>query len=314
MTYRYIWGTGTMSKGSDEPFSNRTALLESLPIKDYIDPRASRRFGRLTKMIYIAAHRAISDAGIDDPSTIPACVATCLGETQAALGILEQIHQSKGAVISPALVPNSVHNAALGYLFIGQKNHSEAFTVSQGWLSAEAALATADDMLEMGFGELILAAVGDEAYPEWTERLKSLGDYSSAQKLEEEAFEEGAAALILGSSPCKRDLGLVASGSIRWDGTPDGLKKLLESVGVAVSADTEIRVRKSADGKRLREKAALAFGKTNEEIFFDTEGFGTVQTGPLLRLIEACLSERKTELLLLGAEIDELAYIHWKRK
>jgi hypothetical protein len=54
-----ILGIGTMAAGHEEPFSEGLGMLEKLPINEYVSPKQSRRFGRLTKMIYISAKRAI---------------------------------------------------------------------------------------------------------------------------------------------------------------------------------------------------------------------------------------------------------------
>ena len=137
MTRLHIHGIGTLSIGQETPFAKTWAMLETLPIKEYVKPKVSRRFGRLSKMIYIAASRAIQDAGIEDGSTLPTVNATCMGETNASLGLLEQIQRTKGKLISPAFVPNSVHNAPAGYLSIGLKNRSPSITVSQGWVSSD---------------------------------------------------------------------------------------------------------------------------------------------------------------------------------
>jgi hypothetical protein len=314
MIYRHILGTGTMSKGWDEPFSGHTSLLENLPIKDYTDPRASRRFGRLTKLIYIAAHRALLDAKVEDFTAIPTAVATWIGESKAALGILEQIHQTKGVTISPALVPNSVHNAAAGYLSIGLKNQSPSLTVSQGRLSAEAALAAASDMLGLSLSDRVLVVQGDEADPEWIERLVALKDTDTAGRLHAEALEEGAAAFVLGTCPTMDNpRGLVASTVERWDGTSFGMQRLLSGRGFALSPSVEIRVRKSGFGEMLRPILADALHKNEEQIIVDGDGPGTVQCGPCLPLIAAASGDRSTDLLLVAMEADDLAVVHWKR-
>lgn len=313
MSYRWILGTGTMAKGADEAYSGHTARLEDLPIKDFAEPRAVRRFGRLTKMIFIAAHRALKEAAVEDPSLIPMAVATCIGETHAALGILEQIHQTRGVTVSPALVPNSVHNAAAGYLSIGLKNHQPVLTVSQGRLSAESAVATALDMLEAGFSDRILIAAGDEADPSWVERLQALGDPVSARQLDAEAFEEGAAALVLGVVPGPRSFGALTAGVERWDGSAAGLHALFLRQNIDPTAAAEIRLRKTAEGERLKPVVAEALGFSPDRIILDKEGEGTAQTGPLLPMIEAARNGRISDLLLLGAEADEVGYIYWKR-
>lgn len=301
-----------MAKGADEPFSECSSMLEHLPIRDYTDPRASRRFGRLTKMIFIAAHRALLDAGIEDFSAVPTAIATCIGETKAALTLLEQIHKTRGAAVSPAAVPNSVHNAAAGYLCIGLKNRSPSVTVSQGRLSSEAALASADDLLDAGISDRVLVSAGDESDPAWSERLSSLGDPASARRLNNEAFEEGAAALVLGIRPGDRPLGAVTAGSERWDGTVEGIRKLFSRRDIHLSSSVEIYTRKSAGGDTLAPICAEAFHKSRKQIVLHQNGEGTVQTGPLSHLIAAARGGRGTDLLLAGMESDELAYVHWK--
>ena len=310
MTYRYILGTGTMAKGTDEPYAGALSMIENLPVKDYINSRAGRRYGRLTKLITIAAHRALAEAEIADPSKIPVAAATCIGETHAALGILEQIHQTKGVTLSPALIPNSVHNAAAGYLSIGLKNHAPSLTVSQGWLSVEAALAAADDMMAAGLHDCILAAAGDEAMPAWADRLVELGDSDAAERLRKEAFEEGAASVVLGTTPGDKSLGSVAAGVERWGNTAEKLPSLLSRNGIDLSPYCLIRLRQSAGGAALLPLTAAAFpGAT---VTLDGEGAGTVQTGSLTHVIQAARGNRSQDLLLLGAEADEIGFVHWK--
>jgi hypothetical protein len=174
-------------------------------------------------------------------------------------------------------------------------------------------VAAADDILDLGMADRVLVSSGDEADPAWVERLRVLGDPAAAQRLDTEGFEEGAAALVLGIAPGDRSLGVVTAGVERWDASFAGVQNLLSRRGVHPSASVEIRVRKSAGGQVMRPMIAAAFGRATEEIFLDQEGPGTVQTGPLSHLIAAANSDRTGELLLIGAEVDELAYVHWKR-
>ncbi len=313
MRYRYILGTGTMSKGADEPFSGKTALLQDLPIREYTDPRASRRFGRLSKMIYIAAHRALVDAKVEDPASIPTVAATWIGESKAAIGILEQIHQTRGATVSPALVPNSVHNAAAGYLSIGLKNQSPSLTVSQGRLSPEAALSAASDLLDTGLSDRVLVCAGDEADPEWILRLRTAKDDRSAEQLDAAALEEGAAALVLGSAPSETPGGVVAATVERWDGTSFGLKRLFSRFGNAPSPSAEIRLRKGGLGEALSPILADALQMSQERIVLDGDGPGTVQSAPLLSVIAAAKSDRPSDLWTVAMEADDIAVVHWKR-
>ena len=217
MSRLYIHGVGTMSVGHEKPFSEKTAMLDELPIKDYVSPKKSRRFGRLSKIYYIAAIRALENAKVEDPSSIPIISATCAGETGVSLALIEQIHQTRGRIVSPALVPNSVHNSPAGYLSIGLGNHSPSITVSQGWLSSEAAVATASHWVAAGVCERVLVISGDESDLGWAARLREHHAFALADALESEALQEGAVGLVLVADVRVADCTALSSW---WDGRP----------------------------------------------------------------------------------------------
>ncbi len=309
----YIHGIGTMAAGHDAAFSETMAALETLPIKEFVPPRKSRRFGRLSKMIYIAAAREIARAGIEDTTALPVINATCMGEAAASLGLLEQIHRTRGKTISPALVPNSVHNAPAGYLTIGLGNRAPSITVSQGWLSSEAAVAAASDWMSAGLSDRLLVLSGDEADPKWLDRLREEGADSFARGLEEEAFQEGAVAMVLGSAPSAFCLGRVIAGVERCMSEPVEIAHLLEKYEIRVGRDAEVCVRVGAKGEPLRHIAAKALNRPVGSIRVDGRGIGTAQAYALNRLAATVETPEADELLLLGGEVDEVAFLHWQR-
>jgi hypothetical protein len=309
----YIHGIGTMAVGHETPFSERTSLLETLPIQNYVPPKKSRRFGRLSKMVYLAAARALESAEVADPTGIPVINATGAGEAGASLMVLEQIHRTRGRLISPALVPNSVHNAPAGYLTIGLGNRAPSITVSQGWLSSEAAIAAAADCISCGIADRVLVSSGDEADPKWVTRLFELNAAPLAERLEEEAFQEGAVALVLASAPSKTSTGTVIATVERCRPDRDSIARLLERHDIRPKRDTEIRVRQSAGGKALRPLLAEVLSRPIESIHLDGKGPGTAHAYALSRLAAAVKDTSTDELLLLGTEVDEVAALHYER-
>ena len=293
--------------GVDEPFRAETAALEHLPIKEVVAPRVSRRYGRLSKMVAIAAQRAVTNAEIPDVSGIPVVAATAVGETKAALGILEQIHRTGGARISPALVPNSVHNAAAGYLHIATKSRAPSLTVSQGWLSSEAALAAAHDML-CAFASRVLVVVGDEADPAWSARLESFGADALAATLARSAYQEGATAWVLEKQADDVSQRLVATVE-RRPMTPRGIRDMLRRLDVVVTESTEVRLRKNGSGDQLRPIVSDALQRSAEGVHLDGVGAGTAQSAPLLSVAAHLRESKRHSLLLLAAEADELAMV-----
>jgi len=100
-------------------------------------------------------------------------LATAMGETAVSVELLKQICETKGAGIRPSLVPNAVHNSPAGYLAIGLANHQASITISQGWLSAEAGLGAASDLICTGVAAQALVIAGDEVNPAWIADLES---------------------------------------------------------------------------------------------------------------------------------------------
>ncbi len=302
MSRLHIHGIGHCTMGEAEPFKEGTGRLEDVPIKDYAKPALRRRYGRVARLMYIAALRAIKDAGIEDPTVLDVVASTALGEVKTSLDLVTQIHEKKGALISPALVPNSVHNAPAGHLTIGIKDRNPAITVSQGWLCAEAAISTVGDLFAISGSEIALAVIGDEADPAWIERLEELGNRELAQELADESFQEGAVALIVGTKPGKKKLGSIETGLERRDG--DYSREIVERFSKNFGDNLEVRVREGAGGAKLSKIV---------EATIDGPGVGTSQIGAMAVLLERMKDPSCTNLLLIGREVDEIGWLHWMR-
>jgi hypothetical protein len=309
----HIHGVGTLARGADEPFAEGIAALETIPIEEYTKPAFRRRFGRLSRLCYVAASRALEDAGVDRPEELGLVSSTALGEATVTVDLLSQIHASRGALLRPGLVPNSVHSAPAGYLSIGHGNHSPSVTVSQGWLSAEAALAAAGD-LAWGTGvDRVLLVCGDEADPAWTERIAETDGGERAALLAAEGFQEGAVALVLGREPGGRRIGTARAAVERAPVEPGAISALLGRYDALPGEGAEVRVRAGAGGGLLGGAVAAALGRPEESVRIDGPGPGTAQAAALLSLASHLRRDGADELLLVGAELDELAIVHWVR-
>jgi len=304
VTPLFVHGFGLCAVGDGSPFADGLAELPDVPIKEYASPAARRRYGRVAKLMYIAASRALADAGVEDPSQVAVIAGTAMGELRSSLELVCQIHATHGAQVSPALVPNSVHNAPAGHLTIGLKNHCPSITVSQGWLSAEAALAAARDLLELSGSTMALVIVGDEVDLAWPDRLRGAGAAALAAQLDGERFQEGAAALVLGLEPGGRRLGAVAASVERANDVSVRAEALVAEIEAASGPRLDVRLRSGAGGARLREAVG------GEVV---GPGQGTSQVGALLELVRCLRGEGSAEALVLGAELDELGWIHYRR-
>ncbi len=309
----HLHGIGSCGLGTDQPYTDGFGALENIPIKEYAKANVRRRFGRLAKLVYIAAARAIEDAGAD-PGELAIILATAMGETTVSVDLLRQIHDTKGALIRPSLVPNSVHNSPAGYLGIGLGNHQPSVTISQGWLSAESALVTAADLIQTGTANRALVIAGDEANPSWMEQLEEVRALEWSAALAQQRFQEGVVALVVGSQPGTRELGTVIADTRRVERPADGIGPLLERNQIELNPTTAVRVREGAGGSGLRSMVAAATGLSPEQIALDGPGRGTAQAGAFAVLAECVMQNECDDLLLVGSEVDELALLNWRRR
>lgn len=278
----FIEGVGGLGPGGSE--GTGTVQLEDIPIKDYAKPALRRRYGRLAKLMTVAAQRALADAKGVETADMGIVTATAMGEANVTIELLSQIRETRGKTASAALVANSVHNAPAGHLTIALGIHGPAVTVSQGWLSGHAALAAAADLVFAGLVPRVLAVCGDEVDLRWAQMLKDAGAVSFAQALERCAFKESAAALVLSAVPGPACKGSVVGGVVRCDESPGGIAAALEGAGIP--SDRE--------GERA---AASPFG---------------MQAGSLGAVVSAVQKRSLGELLVLHREADELGYTHYR--
>jgi len=308
-----IYGIGAIGVGISETPADGTARLEKVPIENYTKPGFRRRFGRLSKLLYVASCLAIEDSSYEDPSALTIVTGTALGEAGVSVKLLSQIHASKGKTLSPGFVPNSVHNAPAGYLSIGQKNQSPSITVSQGWLSAEAAVALAQDMAGSLDQQTFLIVAGDEVDPGWIEQLREAGARDWAEALEKEAFQEGAVALVTGVQPSGRQLGSIGAAVNRCSKKPEDIRKMLKLNRLYPGAEAHVCVRVGTGNAEWRQIVAHAVGREVDDIIVDDVGVGTSLAGGFATLVDRMADPTCKELLVLGNELDDVSALHWTR-
>lgn len=303
----FIHAIAGAGRGFEAPYEGVISRIEDIPIKDYASAGQRRRFGRLAKLVYVAASRALQQTGIEALSTLPIVTGTALGEATVTLELLTQIHETAGATISPSLVPNSVHNSPAAYLSIGLGDRQPSVTVSQGWLSAHAALVAAEDYLSMGIASRALVVVGDEADPAWIDRLTSRGADDLARNLNNEAMQENAVALVVGLHPGGQRLGRVHSTVVATCDPCSSFHAALREWCIELDSSSTVVFQGLGPVLADIEAAATRQGAVIER---PGPGLGTSAGGALACLAEALGKERKS-LVSVAAELGELGVLHW---
>ncbi|MDJ0765680.1 MAG: beta-ketoacyl synthase chain length factor [Myxococcota bacterium] len=307
----YIHGIGFVGRGVDAPFTRETAAAEAVPIADVAKPGLRRRFGPLAKLTYVAARKALADAAVADTASLAVVTGTALGEATVSVDLISQIHATRGRTLSPKLVPNSVHNAPAGHFTIGEGVRSPSVTVSQGWLSGEASLAAAADLIASGIAQSALVIAGDQADPDWSGRLASAGANTWAKALAKAGFQECAAAVVVGPKPAGRRLGSLKVAVERMHLSPEALLQILEKHGVRLDAQTDVRLRCGAGADVLKDTVASACGNIVGSIRVDGPGLGTAQGGGLSNLVLALREgPAVNNTLFIGFELNDLAFIY----
>ncbi|MCU0664797.1 MAG: beta-ketoacyl synthase chain length factor, partial [Myxococcota bacterium] len=232
---------------------------------------------------------------------------TALGEATVSLELLVQIHETAGVGISPSLVPNSVHNSPAGYLTIGLGNRQPSATVSEGWLSAPAALVAAQDYLVAGLADQVLVVVGDEADPAWIDRLESCGASDLAGALAAEQLQESVVALVVGLRPCGRDRGTLRCAVIATESVSSCFCATLASWGVELRQGDALYLQGDPSGLLELEAVAVKAGALPGRL---GAGLGTCG-GQALALLAADSKVRENDFVYAGVECRELGVLHF---
>ncbi len=126
-----------------------------------LPPRLRRRASLLINMVAEVAHQATQEAGAS-LSSIPIIVGSAYGELGTTMEILRDL-MGEG-VVSPTQFQSSVHNSAVAYLSIAERNRQPSTSVAAGDGTLAMVLLEAFACLAQRGGQ-VLAIVADEPTP-----------------------------------------------------------------------------------------------------------------------------------------------------
>lgn len=136
--------------------------------KAHLGKKGHRSYDRLTKFLITAAQSALADAGLRKdaeltvaPDTIGVCSATAYGSLDAITELNRVAELEDPRYINPTRFPNTVINAAAGYVSIWLDLRGPNTTVVAGNCGALDAVLTAATHLEMGRGRAFLVGGGE---------------------------------------------------------------------------------------------------------------------------------------------------------
>ena len=135
----------------------------------YLGDKGLRNFDRLTKMMIVAGKHALEDAGVKKdgafagfrPDRVGICSSTAYGSLDAIteLNLVAELEDPR--YINPARFPNTVINAAAGYVSIWEDLRAPNVTVVDGNCGALDAVLTCQTHLDHGRGDVFLVGGGE---------------------------------------------------------------------------------------------------------------------------------------------------------
>lgn len=124
--------------------------------RDELDPDRSRRFDRLTAEAARGAMEALDSAHLG-PSGVGLVLGNAYGNVERSLRFLDRLLFLGPRHAPPAEFPHLLHSAPAGHASIYLGLDGPVFSVSEGELGAEGALASAEALLALGIAPAVLA-------------------------------------------------------------------------------------------------------------------------------------------------------------
>lgn len=147
----------------------RAAEAWGFDATEYLGSKGLRNFDRLTKMMIVAGKHALEDAGIkrdgrfvaSAPARVGICSSTAYGSLDAIteLNLVAELEDPR--YINPARFPNTVINAAAGYVSIWEDLRAPNVTIVAGNCGALDAVLTCDTHLAHRRGDVFLVGGGE---------------------------------------------------------------------------------------------------------------------------------------------------------
>ncbi len=154
----------------------------------YLGKKGLRNFDRLTRFLIVAAKHALEDAGIKrerdfialDPSRVGICSSTAYGSLDAITELNVVAETEDPRYINPARFPNTVINAAAGYVSIWEDLRAPNVTVVDGNCGALDAVLTGETHLLHRRGDAFLVGGGEVLSDALYLAFKKLGALADA--------------------------------------------------------------------------------------------------------------------------------------
>ena len=164
-----------------EAFRSECAVLDATRVPDplvaevrgfdageYLGKKGLRNFDRLTKLLIVSAKLALEDAGLKragehciPPERIGVCSATAYGSIEAITELVQITELEDPRFVNPNRFPNTVVNAAAGYVSIWEDLRAPNVTVVDGNCGALDALLTSQTHMTHGRADAFLVGGGE---------------------------------------------------------------------------------------------------------------------------------------------------------
>ena len=180
--------------------------------KQYLNPTASRRFGRLIKMSLVAAQKSIAMAdGIMPEAIITGTGLGCLEDTEKFLSALIENNES---MLSPTAFIQSTHNTISGQIAMMITCYYPNYTYSNRYFSFESSLLDGVLMLQDNSCKHVLVNAADEVIPAVHTIIKRMQLWDRSESISQNntmpvTIGEGVVSIMISSEKKKTSLAAI---------------------------------------------------------------------------------------------------------
>ena len=163
----YVTGIGIVSGTFDEDTNTYISDIDSEEFKSYgLKSAFLRKLDRLSQLQLLSGLRALKDAGItigkDNEESVGICIGTCDGPMTEIANFQKGIIRDGIEKGSAFAFPNTVYNAAGGYLSIATGIKGYNVTIANGFQSGLQSVCAAAGAILFGYENIMLASGTDE--------------------------------------------------------------------------------------------------------------------------------------------------------
>lgn len=191
----------------------------------YVDPKYLRKVDQLGRMSLAASRMAILDASLKMRPSESERVGLVFATGTGPLETIEAVHKTivvQGAgKVNPKLFPNTVMNAAAGYICMSMQIKGPTSTLATGSVAGLSAVSYAREMLRRGDADVVLVVSADEFTPTYhlgSDRMGLLTAGEEVKPYDEDrsgmALSAGGVAMVLESEERARGRGVTPIGEV----------------------------------------------------------------------------------------------------